>query len=280
MPPKICLLALIGLPGAGKSSLSNWLLSKQQDALHECQIVHLCYDDYINTELAYREQRIILIQILEKLIAYIQGAADWPPEVRRPTNNSRSCDYLILCDDNFYYRSMRYKLYQLCRTYGCIYSQIYIATPLASCLQANSTRGADCLPELVLRKMNDRLEPPGLEAWECSSLRLQNSDTESVSQLILTFILSLFHLPTALTPLVPSPTQTQMQSPAHCLDLALRASIKVQLQTLVDAKAKKLTSMKLNEKRKEILVQFRAKMSDKQTDQDSVDLNYYVNLMK
>ncbi|XP_022219489.2 L-seryl-tRNA(Sec) kinase [Drosophila obscura] len=282
MPPKICLLALIGLPGAGKSALSNWLLSKQQGALNECQIVHLCYDDYINTraELTYREQRIIVINILEQLIAYIQGAADWPPQVRRLTNNSSSCDYLILCDDNFYYRSMRYKLYQLCRTYGCIYSQIYIATPLACCLQANSARGADCVPELVVRKMNDRLEPPGHEAWECSSLTLRNSDTESVSHLILTFISSLFHLSTILTPRTPSPTQTQIRSQAHCLDLALRASIKVQLQTLVEAEAKKLISMKLNEKRKEILTQFRAKMSGKQTDANGANLNYYLNLLK
>ncbi|XP_034663926.1 L-seryl-tRNA(Sec) kinase [Drosophila subobscura] len=282
MPAKICLLALIGLPGAGKSALSNWVLTNKQGSLNTCQIVYLCYDDYINTraEVSYREQRMVILNILEQLILYIQGAADYPPQVRRPTINRSNCDYLILCDDNFYYSSMRYKLYQLCCTYGCIYSQIYIATPLACCLHANSARGSDCVPELVVRKMNDRLEPPGHDAWECNSLTLPNFDTESVSHLIFPFIIKLFHFPTLLPPRIRSPTQTQIKSPAHCLDLALRASINVQLQTLVEANAKKLLSMELNMKRKEILIQFRAKTNGKQTDADGLNLNYYVNLLK
>ncbi|XP_016977177.1 L-seryl-tRNA(Sec) kinase [Drosophila rhopaloa] len=270
----ICLVALIGLPGAGKSSLCTWLLG-QQAALRVCHIVHLCYDDFLDVrpsaQLLYKEQRKLIFKVIEQLITAIQEDNDWPPQVRRTTSSGdrSSRGHLILCDDNFYYRSMRNKLHQLCRNAGCVFGQIYISSPLKSCLQANSTRSTSSrVPEGVVRQMNERLEPPGSEAWESNSITLD--DLDAAGPALLAFISSLLDMPAKKASSPPN-RQPQDQSLAHSLDLLLRTRIGALLQGLTQ-EDKCLAGRTLNNKRKEILTQFRREGGGKA-------LDYYVNLL-
>ncbi|EDX02113.1 L-seryl-tRNA(Sec) kinase [Drosophila yakuba] len=286
----ICLVALIGLPGAGKSSLCTWLLG-QQTALRVRHIVHLCYDDFLDAtpsaDLAYKEQRGRIFKVIEKLISAIQEDTDWPPQVRR-ISSSGECNserHLILCDDNFYYRSMRHTLHQLCRDSGCVFGQIYMARSLDSCLQANSARSnATRVPVDVVRQMNERLEAPDTsEAWERNSLTLHDLDTTGSA--LLAFISTLLDLPTkkATTdlPTAAAKSLRQDQSLVHCLDLLLRTRIGALLQELPQNEDKRLAGQILNNRRKEILIKFRTEGGGKQRDGDGEDdaLEYYVNLL-
>ncbi|XP_017109777.2 L-seryl-tRNA(Sec) kinase [Drosophila bipectinata] len=273
--PRIALLALIGLPGAGKSSLCNWLVS-QQSAHRGRYIVHLCYDDLLDTRLAYKDQRALVFRILQQLISAIQDAAEWPAQVPRTTSSdSSNTDYIILCDDNFYYRSMRYKLHQLSRSEGCIYGQIYVASSLSSCLQNNSQRcGNTRVPDHVIRQMQDRLELPSSAAWECQTLKICDVSSESTRLSVMGFIDTLLERATGEMPQVPVQSQPHTQSTAHQLDLLLRARIKTIMEGLTEPGEKQEASGRLNGQRKQILTHFRAEDDGMQT-----DLNCYVKLL-
>ncbi|EDV46721.1 L-seryl-tRNA(Sec) kinase [Drosophila erecta] len=287
----ICLVALIGLPGAGKSSLCTWLLG-QQAALRVRHIVHVCYDDFLDgtpsAELAYKEQRVRIFKVIEKLISAIQEDTDWPPQFRRISSKGdcNSKGHLILCDDNFYYRSMRHKLHQLCRDSGCVFGQIYMASSLDSCMQANSVRSdATRVPVDVVRQMNERLEVPDTsEPWERNSLTLHDLDMETTGSALLDFISALLDLPAKeVTTGLPSAAERglrQDQSLVHCLDLLLRTRIRAFLERLPQ-EDKRLAGQTLNNRRKEILTKFRTEGGGKQTDGDSEgdDLDYYVKLL-
>ncbi|KAH8235379.1 hypothetical protein KR038_005523 [Drosophila bunnanda] len=281
--PRICLLALIGLPGAGKSTLCAWLLG-QQAALRARHLVHLCYDDFLDvrpasSELPYKEQRALIFTLLKQIVSAIREGAAWPSQVRRATLGSTSEsneDYLILCDDNFYYRSMRHKLYQLCRDAGCVFGQIHIVRSLDSCLRTNARRsGDDRIPDAVVREMHEKMEAPGSEAWETNSLTVTSADPEVVECVILNFINSLIVKPVVEQSPKTGQHPQQVQSLVHSLDLLLRGRIKTLLQGPTQSADKRMASGRLNEERKRILARFRTDAGVGQ----QAGLNYYVELL-
>ncbi|NXF97385.1 PSTK kinase, partial [Eubucco bourcierii] len=83
--------------------------------------------------------------------------------------------YLIL-DDNFYYQSMRYEVYQLARKYSLSFCQLFLECPLECCLQRNLLRSQP-LPEQTICLMARKIEMPDLKknAWEQNSLLLQSA---------------------------------------------------------------------------------------------------------
>ncbi|XP_064538708.1 L-seryl-tRNA(Sec) kinase [Drosophila montana] len=284
--PRICLLALIGLPGAGKTRLSNWLLD-QPTSLTGWNVLHLCYDDHFNIEFKnntdYKTQRKLIHNLLTQLIAALQaGATELPAKVRGATTTAigNNNNFLIVCDDNHYYRSMRYKLYQLCRSQNCLYAQIHVASSLDACLQGNESRGSDGVPPAVIRQMQTRLEPPSETdtGWERLSLTLTSTDYAAAAQTINGFIQSLLESQLVGTPLA-SVKQPQVQSLVHQLDLQLRARIQIRMDAIKEHQQKRIRSHALNEQRKQILAKFRLDMRNRQTDFSNLDLEYYVNLL-
>jgi len=279
----ICLVALIGLPGAGKTSLCTWLLG-QQATLRVRHIVHVCYDDFLDVgpsaELAYKEQRGRVFKVIEQLITAIQEDTDWPAQVRRSTASSSdpsSEGHLILCDDNFYYRSMRHQLHQLCRTTGCVFGQIHTNSSLAHCLRENSKRSeSNRVPVNIVRQMNERLENPGSEAWERNSLTLNNLDMDATGPLLLDFISSLLDMPAS--PPATEIQTTQNQSLTHRLDLLLRARIGALLQGMAP-EGRRLAGRTLNNKRKQILTRFRTEGEQRNGDAEDEAVDYYVHLL-
>ncbi|KAM6092921.1 L-seryl-tRNA(Sec) kinase [Theristicus caerulescens] len=84
--------------------------------------------------------------------------------------------YLIL-DDNFYYQSMRYEVYQLARKYSLSFCQLFLECPLECCLQRNRLRSHP-LPDETIRLMAGKIEMPDVKknAWERNSLILKSFD--------------------------------------------------------------------------------------------------------
>ncbi|EDV92476.1 L-seryl-tRNA(Sec) kinase [Drosophila grimshawi] len=282
---RICLLALIGLPGAGKTCLSNWMLQQQAD-LGSWNVLHVCYDDYFHNDKDHKRERDNISQLLIQIIETIRSRHNdplllgLPAKVRRAMSAMESDNYLIVCDDNHYYRSMRYKLYQLSRVQNCIFAQIYVATPLAACLLANGKRGSDVIvPEAVIRQMQTRLEEPSTDAWSHNSLTLTDSDYNAASHSICDFIKSLLcQTPPTGLPEVRT-KEPQLQSLAHNLDLKLRARIQAKMQQTMPTIPKAVQSHTLNEQRKQILAQFRLDSGGRQAEACAVNLEYYVNLL-
>ena len=102
-------------------------------------------------------------------------------------NDASSCDsdidkydevhHVLFVDDNLFYRSMRYKFYQLARQYGCSFCQINLCAPLNTVLEQNSARAADfIIPRDTILKMNGAFETPDAEnhPWEQNTLVVQN----------------------------------------------------------------------------------------------------------
>ncbi|KAK0678954.1 PSTK kinase, partial [Pygoscelis papua] len=87
--------------------------------------------------------------------------------------------YLIL-DDNFYYQSMRYEVYQLARKYSLSFCQLFLECPLECCLQRNRLRSPP-LPDQTIYLMARKIEMPDLKknAWERNSLVLKSFDCTS-----------------------------------------------------------------------------------------------------
>ncbi|KAH8396337.1 hypothetical protein KR222_008648 [Zaprionus bogoriensis] len=265
--PRICLLALLGLPGAGKTSLCRWLLQHAAE-LDAWQVLHLCYDDYLagGSSYSYKQQRRHIHTLLSRLIDTL------------PDDSNNNNNYLILCDDNHYYRSMRYALYQLARRQRCSYAQLYVATPLAACLLANEARGVT-VPPSVIEQMQARLQPPGDAAWECHSLTLTQPNFDAATQRIQEFAARLLHIEAvAALPLTPAPQQAQ--STAHALDLLLRGRIQQLMQRQQkereDPVQRAARGRALNAQRRQILQQFGRQT---QGSASNVQLTHYVNLL-
>ncbi|KAM4702807.1 L-seryl-tRNA(Sec) kinase [Rhinophrynus dorsalis] len=83
--------------------------------------------------------------------------------------------YLLL-DDNFYYQSMRYEMYQLARKYALGFCQLYLHCPVECCLLRNKKRPYPVLDETIWL-MEKKIEKPNPEknTWEQNSLILDSS---------------------------------------------------------------------------------------------------------
>nr|DBA15031.1 TPA: hypothetical protein GDO54_004293 [Pyxicephalus adspersus] len=83
--------------------------------------------------------------------------------------------YIIL-DDNFYYQSMRYEVYQLARKYSLGFCQLYLQCSVESCLQRNNGRQNPVMDKTILL-MEKKIEKPNPEknTWEENSLFLDSS---------------------------------------------------------------------------------------------------------
>ncbi|XP_054974791.1 L-seryl-tRNA(Sec) kinase isoform X2 [Sorex araneus] len=87
---------------------------------------------------------------------------------------------LLILDDNFYYQSMRYEVYQLARKYSSGFCQLFLDCPLETCLARNAQR-ARPVPAETLRQMAGKLERPDPErnAWERLSLSVPSTEGTS-----------------------------------------------------------------------------------------------------
>ncbi|XP_006025206.1 L-seryl-tRNA(Sec) kinase [Alligator sinensis] len=108
--------------------------------------------------------------------------------------DAKSCRYVInatasrpLCfilDDNFYYQSMRYEVYQLARKYSLGFCQLFLDCPLECCLQRNRARSQP-LPDEIICLMAKKIEAPNLDknTWEQNSLTLKGLEYTSEDNL-------------------------------------------------------------------------------------------------
>lgn len=137
--------------------------------------------------------------------------------------------YVILLDDNFYYRSMRYEYFQLARRHSAAFCQVYLHCSTEEAVQHNDTR-EESVPTGVVTAMAERLQAPQahLHTWEANTCVL-NTGVEQVSEAWDAVIQSFQQ---GLTPLqdreqeVAEARRRCSESVVHQADLCLRAIVK------------------------------------------------------
>ncbi|XP_078142872.1 L-seryl-tRNA(Sec) kinase-like isoform X2 [Centroberyx gerrardi] len=203
--PPACLCVLCGLPAAGKSTLARTVSKLAAQQGWRSTVVP--YDDLIpdhafqlkvveddgrlqQTQTEWRLHRQAVLQCIEQFLRKPQvlaepptschiNAAAWGRCVRallEPKSLDRS-PLLILLDDNFYYPSMRYDVYQLARKCSLGFCQVYLHCAVESCISRNQSRSQP-LPTEVILEMAKRLESPNPQknSWEESSVALNSTD--------------------------------------------------------------------------------------------------------
>lgn len=139
------LVCLMGLPGAGKSSLARVFSSTSSRA---CVVVS--FDDFPTRAQA--------------LDAVAQAIRKYP-----------ACDVIV--DDNSYYRSMRREIWCLARDAQARMLFVLVDTPLETCLQRNAARkGAARIPDEVVVRMAQRMQRPANHGWDRAIL-VQGDET-------------------------------------------------------------------------------------------------------
>ncbi|XP_014850288.1 PREDICTED: L-seryl-tRNA(Sec) kinase [Poecilia mexicana] len=216
-----CLCVLCGLPAAGKSTLTRRIVGTAPERGWRAAVVS--YDELIPEKAYYTEveedglnltdmhtnwksYRQAVLQCIEQVLEQpevvvelpsnplINGAA-WQPCVQallQPKEfHTDGMPLLFLLDDNFYYPSMRYEVYQLARKLSLGFCQVYLQCDLETCIRRNQSRPKP-IPVKVIMEMEKRLEFPNPQKnpWESQSISLNstndvsNSDIQRVMELL------------------------------------------------------------------------------------------------
>ncbi|EFB26180.1 hypothetical protein PANDA_021177, partial [Ailuropoda melanoleuca] len=229
-PREIGLCLLCGLPGAGKSTfaraLSHQLRLERGWAVGVVTYDDVMPDAFLEEASArplpsqWKLLRQELLKYLEYfLMAVINGcqmsappnrtAAMWEDFIICLKNQdlvssasleTQSCylltktavsrPLLLILDDNFYYQSMRYEVYQLARKYSLGFCQLFLDCSLETCLQRNGQR-PQAVPAETIHLMARKIEKPNPEknAWEHNSLTIQSTPCSSEASLKVTDLL-------------------------------------------------------------------------------------------
>ncbi|OXB64443.1 hypothetical protein ASZ78_000119 [Callipepla squamata] len=198
------LCVLCGLPAAGKSTLGR-AVRRRLPLRHGWDCALLVYDDLIPHEeewrrgeppegdCAWKRRRRELLRHLERLLRALRsgpaapepGPPSWGRFVSRCAEQgllpgrsgvAGARPLCLVLDDNFYYRSMRYEVFQLARKYSLGFCQLFLECPLELCLHRNRLRDRP-VPEGTICRMAQRMEAPEPEKnpWERHSLILSCS---------------------------------------------------------------------------------------------------------
>ncbi|KAM5243345.1 L-seryl-tRNA(Sec) kinase [Hipposideros larvatus] len=214
-PRKLGLCVLCGLPAAGKSTfaraLSHQLQQERSWAVGVVAYDDIMPDAFLEEASArplpsqWKLLRQELLKYIEYfLLAVINGCQMAAPPNRTEAmwedfitclkdqdlissaaHEAQSCYLLtktavsrplfLILDDNFYYQSMRYEVYQLARKYSLGFCQLFLDCSLETCLQRNGQRPR-ALPAEIIHLMGRKIEQPNPEknAWEHNSLTIQS----------------------------------------------------------------------------------------------------------
>ncbi|XP_075699313.1 L-seryl-tRNA(Sec) kinase [Rhinoderma darwinii] len=99
--------------------------------------------------------------------------------------NVKSGPVYFILDDNFYYQSMRYEVFQLARNYSLGFCQLYLYCPVDCCSLRNNKRPNPVTDRIIIL-MDSKLERPNPEknTWEKDSLSLDSSNGINMDEFI------------------------------------------------------------------------------------------------
>lgn len=206
METNVALVLLVGIPGAGKSTVCKKLAFylKSRCVKKALCILHVCYDDIIplsdqrnfvklkqNDDHNYSENetwknaRHNVFSKVDELIKCLKTRSE-NASLHNFFNLSNvivesDASYIVLLDDNFYYRSMRYEFYQLARKHTIGFCQLFIECTIDVAIQQNLQRETP-VPTGVIETMAAKLQPPlpREHSWESTTCVLKSDNLEEL----------------------------------------------------------------------------------------------------
>lgn len=232
----VSLLCLIGLPGSGKTILAESLKTyfAENGVNAECIEYDMHIEEIHCTDGEWKRQRHELLESVRRVAG----------EFKKSAGKS-----VIVLDDNFYYRSMRYEVYRIAKEFRLGFGQIFLNLPYDLCCSRNSSRPKP-VPSEVMSRMKSLFEPPDASknAWERHSLIISNtpSNLEGISELV-TQTWEQPYFPVSQTVNSPQPN-----SAIHFADLALRQIVKSIILSTQQEQRSQITQT-LSHKKKSVL---------------------------
>ena len=169
------LCVVMGLPGAGKSSLAREMVAS---AASKELGVFACVSEEAES---CRKKRVEWVRFDDDLEAAVREEAVFSEAAWRVSRSlafdrvksalTRAC--VVVADDNAYYRSMRHSLLKLARESDSAFCSIFIDVPLEEAQLRNGNRaGSERVPTETVAKMASLFErpEPAAHAWEAHSL--------------------------------------------------------------------------------------------------------------
>ncbi|XP_051530265.1 L-seryl-tRNA(Sec) kinase-like [Myxocyprinus asiaticus] len=265
-PARACLCVLCGLPAAGKSRLAQVLREHAQSRGWKTLLV--TYDELIPAsdwrESEWKQQRKTVVMCLERFLCHthtemtddIWTRFEQMHTLQQTDSQTHSQPLVILLDDNFYYQSMRYEIYQLARKNSLGFCQVFLRCELHVCLQRNQQR-SQRVPDEVLQQMSIRMEPPDptRNSWEQQSLTVDNTENITDADVLKMMDMLVFALENPLRPVQDDSQQKEADrqicasSVLHQADQTCRRIIS---QTVTSARENQASSVVLKALAKEL----------------------------
>lgn len=255
-----CIVLLVGLPGAGKTTFAK-ILSQTNEAA-SCATVS--FDEVLPLE----EQKALSTAPSSSDNKWKLARQDMKDRVRKEMTE-RNDNVIVFVDDNNYYRSMRHEYYQLARELQVGFCQFYLkVSDITTALESNAQRPDHTrVPDDVVRNMAERIEPPDplANSWESFSFDIDVDSWRKDSEQFLPTVKSVIEAAAAspVAPLVdaePARRESRLandKSLMHRVDKRLRKivgdRIAQALSDETDGEAVEATGLKMVKVRTELL---------------------------
>ncbi|XP_078079512.1 L-seryl-tRNA(Sec) kinase [Mustelus asterias] len=168
--------------------------------------------------------------------------------------NTYSRPLVIILDDNFYYQSMRYEVYQIARQNSLGFFQLFLECPIELCLQRNHERGCLVNDETIVL-MSAKIQPPdpAKNSWEKTSLIMKSAENVPEEDIQKVFELLDFSLKNPEKPFEENIELKEIDraicaaSVLHQADQAIRRLVSQSMKTAKDKKLSKCNMKLLSE---------------------------------
>lgn len=276
----ICVVCLIGLPAAGKTTFSNRLLSASRDNLLDFGVISISFDNFLKWDSKinpdYKESRNTLLKSVESIITQLKNSSFNIDKIEILNNENCSLhnlkNVLIILDDNNYLKSMRYKIIQLCRRFELGYFQIYFQLDIITAKMRNSFRKRP-IPNEVIEKMYYKFEPPSLNMNKI--VTISNDKNEHSISIISAIVVEQINNP--LMKIVQKEPVIIKPTIIHQIDIDLRKEISNRIKTAkISSTDIRELAGSLNIQRKKILEDIRSGIIDIDPS-NTLDVQYFMN---
>ncbi|KAK1939382.1 L-seryl-tRNA(Sec) kinase [Phytophthora citrophthora] len=262
------LVLVCGLPAAGKTTLVKQLVATRSDSrLHE----RISFDDLYEQQVTADEKSVEFdpenwkMCQQEMLLRVSNRLEKQNDSVRR----NESTQLVLFVDDNFQYRSLRKRFFNLATERNCGFGVLYANVPAETCRERNAGRSKrEQVPSEVFERMVAAFNPPNgrQNSWEVNTLQFNGARDGNIDEVVGALVLQAEKESNSLHVLRLERQKEKEQqrrdrlateqSVLHLVDLQLRQWISTQLKsvrTLPDGVTKPQLAFQLNQRRKSYL---------------------------
>lgn len=277
--PNIFINNLVGIPASGKSTYcSDLLRSVEVHQQPNINVIHVCFDHFISVPESfnstyfeskqYKKHRFDVGMLIQQIIDDINTSECNFNSTQNISNALFGISfkinvgfkslkkYLLLIDDNMYYKSMRKQIRNIARANDVGYFCTFFQSSLEGAIERNNKR-CDVLPEAHIRRMYSKFEPPDHQDEFVLMADVESANIPTNDELEE----MLRRLQSADQWKVPATAVQQRteQSDLHNIDLILRKEIQRRLKSGMGCESKDIASYAsvLCGKRKHILKEIR-----------------------